>query len=155
MAGLREEWTPEVQRGPGRRDYAVAAVAALFAEVVALAVLLVVVAVVGLGIAGNDGTEVSAPRIVAITVLALGALAGATLVGTFVGAWILIRRGVEPARARLVAIAGVAGLWLVLMVVDAFSGTTVLQWVTRVLAIGVGSLVGARLASRSRVEHLR
>lgn len=155
MAGLREDWTPEVQRGPGRRDYAVAAVAALFAEVVALAVLLVVVAVVGLGIAGNDGTEVSAARVVVITVLALGALAGATLVGTFVGAWILIRRGVEPSRARLVAIAAAGGFGLMLMVVEAFSSQTALQWVTGVLAIGVGSLAGAGLARRSVAEAPR
>ena len=59
------------------------------------------------------------------------------------------------ARARGNRIAAAAGFGLVLMVVEAFTSQTALQWVTGVLAIGVGSLVGARLAPRSRVEHPR
>ncbi len=153
MAGLREEWTPDVERRPGRGDYVVGAVASVVTQLVALVVLLLVVGVVGLGIAGTSGdADVSGARRAVILVLGALAVTAATLAGSWVGAWVLMRRGVGEAGARRVAavLAGVVGL--LLLVADA-GDKTALQWVAGLLATAAGAVLGARSAPRTDDGH--
>ncbi|HET8615209.1 MAG TPA: hypothetical protein VFL94_06760 [Actinomycetales bacterium] len=156
MSGLREQWVPPQDESRTGRAYVLGVVAAVVADLLALGVLLLVVGVVGLGIAGTDGvSDASGGRRAVILVLGALALTGSTLAGGWMATWTMLRRGVEAEPARRSAVVAVTVLGVVMLLADGLTGKTPLQWVFGVLGVAGGALAADRLAPRSVERALR